>query len=153
MISDAFQELSFHLGRVYFDHLRVIELLIEEEGLDGTIAASMGQILFALRQQDGGIIKDLVGSLHLSPARLTALLGKMEESGLVRRATDAADARAVRVFLTPAGRRMEERCRSILAEVNAVLAEGMSATDIDRLKRGFAQMTANLARRRAAAMP
>lgn len=142
---DPFDALSFHLGRAYYDHLQVIERLIEERGLSQYLASGMGQILFKLFSVDDCLIKDLVGTLRLSPSRLTAVLGRMEKSGLLERHVDPTDKRAVRVRLTEFGRSLESDCRAVLDGVNNTLCAGMSAAEKKAAKQALITMTNNLA--------
>ena len=63
-----------------------------------------GFILDYLEQADGEISpRDFAEKLNVSPARITALLNKMEKSGFITRSTSSKDARRVIIEITPAG--------------------------------------------------
>jgi len=147
--ANAFEEPSFYLGRAYYDHIKVIEQLLAERGLDDRIGSGMGQILFRLFEKDDCIIQDLSRSLRLSPSRLTTMLGRMEEAGLIRRQPDPVDGRAIRVSLTRAGRALEPACWEVLRDVNRILTRGFTPAEIDSLKRALGRMVDNLAAYRA----
>ena len=58
---------------------------------------------------------------------------------LIRRERSAADRRAVRVFLTPAGRALEQPLTRILSAINELALEGFSPDErtqlVDALRR------------------
>ncbi|HEY3237811.1 MAG TPA: MarR family transcriptional regulator [Polyangiaceae bacterium] len=105
-----FTDLSFALGRAYYNYVGVLELVLEDEGLGSWVKPGMGHVLFALFQRDDLNIKDLVEQLQVSPSTLTGLLGRMETAGLLERSRDPNDGRAVRLRLTRRGRSLEQRC-------------------------------------------
>jgi DNA-binding MarR family transcriptional regulator len=75
-------------------------------------------------------ITDLAASEAVAQPTVTTLVGRLERDGLVRRAPDPADARAVLVHLTDAGR---ERLAHRRARRAAVLDERLAAlADDDR---------------------
>ena len=47
--------------------------------------------------------KDFAEKLNVSPARITALLKKMERNGFITRRTSSSDARRITIEITPAG--------------------------------------------------
>ncbi len=65
----------------------------------------------------------------INPTMLSRILSKLEESGLLRRATADADRRAVLVELTPEGRRLHKRLR---AERSSLLAENLRSLGPDQ---------------------
>lgn len=58
---------------------------------------------------DGTNPTDLARSSLITSGAMTARLNRLESAGLIERTPDAADRRAVRVRLTPAGERLAER--------------------------------------------
>ena len=63
-----------------------------------------GFILDYLEQTEGEMsTSDFAKKLNVSPARITALLKKMENSGFITRRTSPKDARLIIVEITPAG--------------------------------------------------
>lgn len=62
---------------------------------------------------------------------ISMLLAQMEENGLVRRETDAADARARRLFLTAAGTALARRTMKVQAEVVSAMASAVSDAELD----------------------
>jgi DNA-binding MarR family transcriptional regulator len=77
-------------------------------------------VLATLRESGPRRITDLAASEAVAQPTITTLVGRLERDGLVRRAPDPDDARAVRVHLTGEGR---ER----LAHMRAARAEALEA--------------------------
>lgn len=143
--SGPFDELSFYLGRAFYDHIKLLEVLLEETGLDKHLAPGMGQILFNLFEEDDVIIKELTESLRVSPSHLTAVLGRMEKAGVITRRRDENDGRAVRVKLTKLGRSTKKTCRAMLRNLNEVLAAGMTEREVRKIKKQLELMARNVA--------
>jgi MarR family transcriptional repressor of emrRAB len=86
--------------------------------------ASFPAALAALRMWAGGRPLDvLADGLRLSHSRAVRVVDRLEEEGLARREPDPGDRRAVRVELTPAGRRAADR---VLAARAAVLDDALA---------------------------
>ncbi|MFP5489676.1 MAG: MarR family winged helix-turn-helix transcriptional regulator [Acidimicrobiia bacterium] len=52
--------------------------------------------------------------LQVHPASVTNAVQRLEDAGLVERSTNPADGRSVLVAITPAGRRLVDRCTDLL---------------------------------------
>jgi MarR family transcriptional regulator, temperature-dependent positive regulator of motility len=70
----------------------------------------------------------------------------MERAGLLERRRDDRDGRVVRIRLTPLGRSLEPRCRSVLHGLSEVLRAGMSEADLRHTKRLLRRLTETLRR-------
>jgi DNA-binding MarR family transcriptional regulator len=136
------EELSFYLGRAYYNYVGLLERELQAAGLQAHVRPGMGHVLFALFEEEDVVIKDLAGRTGLSPSTLSGMLARMEESGLIERRRDEADGRAVRVRLTPLGRSLEARCHDVLGKVNAVLCAGMGAGEVALVRSALARMVA-----------
>ncbi len=73
--------------------------------------------LLALWEQDALTVKALGERLALDSGTLTPLLQRLETRGLVRRRRADTDERKVEVRLTPAGRRLRLRARSVATAI------------------------------------
>ena len=93
--------------------------------LDLTTAAH--EVLLAIGRREGQTQKDLARRLLVVKSNVTGLLGRLEARGLVRRASDRDAARARRVFLTAAGRRL--LAKSIRCQADVVRTMGGSLSD------------------------
>ncbi len=68
--------------------------------------------LWAISTNDGITQRDLADLLHVSRPTVTAMLHRLERSGYIERSNDEDDARLTRIFLTDAGRELDERLRA-----------------------------------------
>ena len=107
------------------------------EALD--ITASQFQVLRRLWEGDGILTSTLTRDICSDGGTITGLLDRLEAKTLIRRARSAEDRRAVRVFLTPAGRELERPLMQILSAINEQALEGFSPDDrrqlVDALQR------------------
>jgi DNA-binding MarR family transcriptional regulator len=72
-------------------------------------------VMLALWERDGVMVSELGERVALDSGTLTPLLKRLEVSGFVARARDAADERRVHITLTPAGRRLKARAAGVPA--------------------------------------
>jgi DNA-binding MarR family transcriptional regulator len=75
-----------------------------------------GFALTYLSQNDGISQRELAEALHLSHPRVSAIMGSLEQQGLIARRVDETDRRLVRIVLTPEGRRSEKEQRAVLGD-------------------------------------
>jgi DNA-binding MarR family transcriptional regulator len=119
--------------------LRLYWLVGRDAGRDLSRTAS--SVLATLRDGGPRRITELAASEAIAQPSVTTLVGRLERDGLVRRAPDPADARAVLVHLTDAGRErlaamrasraavVEERLRALTADERALLESALPALD------------------------
>lgn len=126
-------DLSFHLGRAYCHYVTCLERLLAAHGLRGHLRPGMGPVVFALFRDSPCRLKDLVAASDLAPSTVTEVVDKLERSGVVRRAPDPRDGRAVMVCLTRAGRRLEARCVALSRELNGIMVTGLTPREQGQL--------------------
>ena len=110
----------------------LVNAVYAESGREHGLTPQQGQLLCVLMTQPYGM-GELGAMLGLAKSSLTGLVDRTERNGLVRREADPHDMRAVRVALTPKGRRLadefyDETCRRI-----EKLPAGLSAAQRDTL--------------------
>jgi DNA-binding MarR family transcriptional regulator len=106
--------------------LRLHWLVGRDAGRDLSRTAS--SVLATLRDDGPRRITELAAVEAIAQPTVTTLVGRLERDGLVRRARDPADARAVLVHLTDAGR---ERLAAMRASRSRVLEERLQALTAD----------------------
>ncbi len=88
--------------------------------------------LFGLYVRDGRRQGELADVIGVDKAAATRALGRLEESGYVRRRADQKDGRAVRVYLTKRGRALQPQLESAAAhcieDMTRVLDDDEQAT-------------------------
>ena len=89
-------------------------------------------VMLALWEQEPARVSELAERLSLEPATLSPLLKRLEAGGLVRRARDPRDERAVSVSLTDAGRALRARAEAIPPAVLDRL--GMDVGDLEDIR-------------------
>lgn len=83
-------------------------------------------LLRHLSHMEGCTQLDLVRVTLLKPPTVSVTLKKLEQSGYVRRETDATDLRAIRVYLTERGKALHTSTITRLRESDAILMEGIT---------------------------
>ena len=102
------------------------------------------RVLAALHERDGRRMGDLSETTSIEVSTLTRLVDNMEKKGLVARRRDAADARAVTLHATPAGRRMTRIILPIAERYEKVALEGFSAAEATVLKTALRRLFDNM---------
>ena len=105
------------------------------------MSRTAASVLATLRDTGPRRITDLAEAEAVAQPTITTLVGRLERDGLVRRAPDPADARAVRVHLTDEGRErlqamraartalLEQRLNDFTADERAALAAALPLLD------------------------
>jgi DNA-binding MarR family transcriptional regulator len=106
------------------------------------------RVLAALRERDGRRMGDLSETTSIEVSTLTRLVDGMEGKDLVARRRDAGDARAVRLHVTAAGRRLTRRILPIAERYEAVALAGFDARETETLKSALRRLYANMDRLR-----
>jgi DNA-binding MarR family transcriptional regulator len=101
-------------------------LTLDRRGLSLTAAAT----LTTLRRSGPCRLTDLALAEGVSQPSMTALVGRLADSGLVQRRTDPIDRRAVRIALTPAGADLLDRRRQDRADRLAGPLDGLTDDDV-----------------------
>jgi DNA-binding MarR family transcriptional regulator len=102
------------------------------------------RVLAALHERDGRRMGDLSETTSIEVSTLTRLVDGMEKKGLVARRRDAADARAVTLHATPAGRRMTRIILPIAARYEKVALQGFSEAEATVLKTALRRLFDNM---------
>lgn len=99
-----------------------------------------------LWEQEGRTQANLAAALGVEPPTVTKMLQRMEASGLVDRRPDPVDHRAIRVHLTPKGRRLKTKVDKLWVELEARTVAGLSERQRATLRSLLATLEDNLAR-------
>jgi DNA-binding MarR family transcriptional regulator len=108
------------------------------DGLSLTAAATLA----TLEQGGASRLTWLASREGVTQPAMTQLIGRLQDSGLVRRDADPDDGRVVRVSLTDAGREVLARRRAVRAERLAVIMAGLGEDDRDALAAALPAMDA-----------
>ena len=115
-------QLFFRLWRA--THTRTAEVL-------GSI--SLTPALFALLNvigaREGAIQQELGTALGIDRSTMVSLIDQLEGAGLARRRPSATDRRAREIAITPKGRRLLQRARGLLSQVEDEVLAGLTAAE------------------------
>jgi len=108
------------------------------------ITASQLQVLARLWTGDGILTSVLTKDIASDGGTITGVLDRLERKGLIRRERHEADRRAMRIWLTPAGRALEQPLLDIIAAINDKALAGLEAEQKSQLLQVLKQVGENL---------
>ena len=101
-------------------------------------------VLCCLWEEDGLATSAIGERLKQVGGTLTGVLDRMEERGLVRREQNPRDRRVWHIWLTPAGKELQEILPPIARDIRDRTTEGISMPEQERLSQLIEQAIANL---------
>jgi DNA-binding MarR family transcriptional regulator len=135
-------DLNVRLMRVARAHRTMAATLLSQVGLHPGQEA----LLMELWEEDGRTQANLAEALGVEPPTVTKMLQRMEGADLVDRRPDRVDRRAIRVYLTPKGKRLKSRVDKLWVELEARTVEGLSERQQSTLRSLLSSMEGNLRR-------
>ncbi len=91
------------------------------------------EILANIQLQPGIAQQDLSERCFVAKSGVSMTLGRMEESGLLRRESDPGDGRIKRLYLTDDGAALAERALAIQAEIIATMMAPMDDAELAQM--------------------
>ncbi|WP_404385472.1 MarR family transcriptional regulator [Knoellia locipacati] len=95
-------------------------------------------VMLALWEETPLTVSELGRRVSLEPGTLSPLLKRLESSGLVTRARDPRDERALAVSLTPSGARLRRRAEKVPPAILERL--GMELSELEDLRDGLTRL-------------
>jgi DNA-binding MarR family transcriptional regulator len=99
------------------------------------IHAGQDRLLQELWQEDGVTQRELIERLSVEPPTVTGIVQRLERDGLLRREPDPENRRVQRVYLTEAGRKLEDPVRKVWRDVEEAFVRDLSTSERDQLQR------------------
>ncbi len=96
-----------------------------EEMAEMGLTTPKARALAVLTVVEGPLIRELAVYAVTEQSTLSRALDQMQTDGLIRRETDSADSRAVRVYITEAGRAVFDELWPHMAEAQARMFKGI----------------------------
>lgn len=93
------------------------------------LTLSQVTVLIQLWKKDGITQKDVQENLDLRPASVTGLVDVLTEKGFIVRRQDEEDGRLKRLYLTDAGRKLEDLSTNIIEEIEEAMTQGFSVDE------------------------
>lgn len=98
---------------------------LRDEMADQGLTTPKMRALAVLSVVEGPLIRELAVYTVVDPSTLSRSLDQLQADGLIRREVDAADSRAIRVFITEAGRISFETLWPHMAQAQARMFRGI----------------------------
>ena len=109
--------LSLEVFRAFRRAMYAHKMLIFRKLGEKDTHPGQAMCLWAISRSDGMSQRDLAETLGISRPTVTVMLQKMEKAGLIQREVDAEDQRFTRIYVTEAGRALNEGLQSVHAGV------------------------------------
>jgi DNA-binding MarR family transcriptional regulator len=107
-----------------------ISTQVERQVSAGVLSRTQLGVLGTVARNGPMRVSDLAELESINPTMLSRIIGKLEAAQLLRRESDPADGRAVRVAVTPAGARLNVRLRDERTKLFAARLADMSPADV-----------------------
>jgi DNA-binding MarR family transcriptional regulator len=132
------------LGFLLADCSRLLRRDFDRRVRDLGMTQAQWRALGRLSREEGINQTTLAERLEIKPITLTRLIDRMEAAGWVRRAADATDRRAIRLFLTPRSKPILEELQKRADSTLAAVTVGISASARRQLMATLEQLKLNL---------
>jgi DNA-binding MarR family transcriptional regulator len=119
-----------HLFRLYWQ----VSRLLDRELSSLELGHGRYLYLFGLYIRDGRKQQELADIIGIDKAAVTRALGRLEQTGYVRRAPDGTDGRVTRVFLTARGQELRPALEAAAAAAIDQLTAPLTASERDTLR-------------------
>jgi DNA-binding MarR family transcriptional regulator len=124
-------------GRIFTKKLKAYDLY--------EINSAQGRIIFVLWQNDGVSIQELAKKTSLEKSTLTRMLERLENTGYLKRVTDAADRRKTIVKLTPKNEELKVAYEEVSKDMLDLYYKGFTEAEIDTFENYLNRIYENLA--------
>jgi MarR family transcriptional regulator, transcriptional regulator for hemolysin len=121
-ITEFAGQLFFRIWRA--SHTRSASVL-ESVGLTPALFA----LLNVIGAREGAIQQELGAAMGIDRSTMVLLIDQLESADLARRRPSPTDRRARQVAITPKGRRLLERARQLIAQVEEEVLAGLTAAE------------------------
>ncbi len=115
---------------------------LKEAGVE--INPAQGRIMFALWQQDGVSIQELVRKTQLGKSTLTSMLDRLETMGYVRRQRSDQDRRQILIYRTEKDRATEMQYVQLSEQMVEIWYRGFTDAEADRFEAYLQRILDNL---------
>jgi DNA-binding MarR family transcriptional regulator len=132
------------LGYAFSDLLRLLRRDFHSRASGLGLTPALARLLFHVHRAPGSRQTDLAARLEVTPVTLGRMIDRLVNRGYVTRDQDAADRRAVRVYVAPRGEPLVARMAQIAEGTKARALEGIGPRQRRTLYSLLAQVAENL---------
>ena len=122
---------------------RVFDRLLQSCGVV-EFNGPQGRILYVLWQSEGIPIVELAQKTGLAKNTLTAMLGRMEQNGLIAREASSLDKRQSLIRLTPKARALKKRYHQVSRQMDDLFFQNFKREEIEDLEQYLDRIVSNL---------
>ena len=122
---------------------RVFDRLLQSCGV-AEFNGPQGRILYVLWQSEGIPIVELAQKTGLAKNTLTAMLGRMEQNGLIAREASSLDKRQSLIRLTPKARALKKRYHQVSRQMDDLFFQNFKREEIEDLEQYLDRIVSNL---------
>ncbi len=134
---------GFLISRIKQTGTRIFDRMLADSGID-EFNGAQGRILYVLWQNDEISISSLSAQTSLANTTLTAMLDRMENSGLIVRKADSKDRRNRLIVLTEKAKSLKDDYRRISQEMNELYYMGFTEKEIVQFESYLQRVLNNL---------
>lgn len=134
---------GFLISQIKHTSDRVSEKALRARGLEDFNGAQ-GKLLYVLWQTDGISSAELADKAGLAPTTLTAMLDRMEQSGLVKRVPHETDRRRLRIMLTEKSKQLKAQYDEYSEAMTRAYYSGFSEDEIAEFEQLLSRVLDNL---------
>lgn len=110
------------------------------------VPSGQWSVLRVLWEEDGLSQVELANRMRVEKASLTGVLDAMEKRDLILRKRNTQDRRKVNILLTNRARGLKDKLLPFIGKITRKATRGMTASDVDTLRRLLTQVIDNLER-------
>jgi DNA-binding MarR family transcriptional regulator len=133
-----------HVGLLIAIARRRLEKLAVARAAQHQLSMPQFWFLVAVAEHPGASQAELCAWLHHDAPTVSRLVTALSGQGLVRTEADPRDRRRTRLALTADGAQLAAGLAPSAREIREAATEGMSAPDVERLRRGLRRVIANV---------
>ncbi|MEC0129778.1 MULTISPECIES: MarR family winged helix-turn-helix transcriptional regulator [Paenibacillus] len=98
------------------------------------LAPEQHLLMALLLEKEGLSQNEIANKLGKDKASVARMIASLESKGYIRKVTSAQDRRAVNVYVTEEGRKLENTINEVTVNLNEIIESGLSASDYSTLK-------------------
>lgn len=123
---------GFLISQIKQVQARIFQRLLQECGVE-EFNGPQGHILYVLWQKDEVPIVELSQKTGLAKNTLTAMLGRMEEQGLIERKTAESDKRQSLIVLTGKARDLQGKYDEVSKKMNEIFYKDFTEKEVEKI--------------------
>lgn len=120
---------GFLISQIKQVQSRIFQRLLQESGVE-EFNGPQGHILYVLWQKDEVPIVELSQKTGLAKNTLTAMLGRMEDAGLIERKAARSDKRQSLIVLTKKARDLQGKYDEVSQKMNEIFYKDFTQKDV-----------------------